>query len=86
MEIRLERGWSWDRISSELKKQRQDLYFEVLVGSNLSVFYPCFTLKVFTLEMKTRDKKEEVLSVNIYPFDCLPSEAVHFVIDKMIKM
>ncbi len=81
MEIRLEKGWSWDKISSELKKQKQDLYFEVSVGSDLSVFLPSFTLKVWT-----RDRKKEILSVNIYPYDCLSSEAVHFVIDKMIKM
>lgn len=78
MEIRFDNGWSWERIESEIKG-KENLSFEVSVSSPLAVFFP-----VFSLILWTRDRKE-VLKVGFHPYDCMASDAIQFVIDKMTR-
>ena len=81
MEIRLDKGWSWERIEEEMKKQNQHLCYEVSVSSPTIVFSPSFALRVWT-----PDEKREILKVGFHPYDCEALEAIQFVVGKMIEI
>jgi len=81
MEIRFDKGWSWERIEKVMRGQEKYLIYEISVSSPTIIFSPSFTLTVWT-----QDKKREIMKTGFYPYDCMVSEAIHFVVEKMIKI